>query len=45
MESLIKLKEKFNNNILNIKDLKTLKEFRNEFLSKNGSITSLMQNL
>ena len=45
MESLIKLKEKFNDNILNIKDLKTLKEFRNEFLSKNGSITSLMQNL
>lgn len=45
MESLIKLKEKFNDNILNIKDLKTLKEFRNKFLSKNGSITSLMQNL
>lgn len=45
MEKLNKIKNSFNDKILNIKDLKELKELRNELFSKSGSITSLMQNM
>lgn len=45
MDKLNKIKSDFESKILNIKDLQELKDIRNEFLSKNGSITALMQNL
>lgn len=45
MEKLNKIKLDFENKIIKVKNSQELKEVRNEFLSKNGSITSLMQNI
>lgn len=45
MERLNELKLEFEKKISNTKNTQELKDVRNEFLSKNGSITKLMQNL
>lgn len=45
MDKLNKIKSDFESKIINTKNLQELKDVRNEFLSKNGSITALMQNL
>lgn len=45
MEKLKKVSSNFDSGLKNIKTLSELKDFRNEFLSKNGSITALMQNI
>lgn len=45
MEKLNKIKSSFEEKIAKVKDIQELKEIRNEFLSKNGSITALMQNI
>jgi phenylalanyl-tRNA synthetase alpha chain len=45
MEKLNRIKEEFNINIKNIKNSNELKDFKSEFLGKNGYFSSLMQNL
>lgn len=45
MEKLQQTKSNFEEKIKNITSEQQLKEFRNEFTSKNGSITALMQNI
>ena len=40
-----KIKKSIDKKIQNIQSLQELKEVKNEFLSKNGSITNLMKNL
>lgn len=45
MEKLNKIRSDFEDKIANVKNAQELKDIRNEFLSKNGSITALMQNL
>ncbi len=45
MENINKIKMDFEEEIQKIQDLNSLKELKNKFLSKNGLITSLMQNL
>ncbi len=45
MEKLDKIKINFEKKLSEVKNIQQLKDVRNEFLSKNGSITALMQNL
>ena len=45
MKEIEKIKKIFDEKIKNIQSLQELKEVKNEFLSKNGSITNLMKNL
>ena len=45
MEKLNKIKLSFEEKIEKVKNIQELREIKNEFLSKNGSITALMQNI